>query len=385
MDIINTEEVKGLAAFRGKNCVSIYIPTHVFGRETFEGEDTILFKNLIQKIDNQLSEKGMKQNDIDKMLMPAKKLITDTGFWRKQSEGLAVFISEGSFKYFHIPSHFEQFDIISDKFYLKPILPMFFENGYFYILALSKDVVKFYQCTRHSITNFDLEDFVPQGMEEALMYDDPQQSLQHHSGSGGKSNAMFHGQGGGRDDQKTDIARYLNAVDDGLMRLIKADKVPMVIAAVDYLIPIYKSVSKYNYIMDDGLMGNPEYVDMAELHSKSWAIAEPFFMKNRKKAMSNYLENPDASLVTSNIDRIIPAAHFKQVNQLFIEKNAAIWGRFDEVNNKLEIHNEYKEGDDDLINETAIHTFINGGEVYALPPEEMPDQNNKIAAVLRFS
>jgi hypothetical protein len=385
MDIINTEEVKRLAAYKGKNCVSIYIPTHVFGKETLEGEDTILFKNLIQKIDNQLSEKGMKQVDIDKMLQPAKKLITDTGFWRKQSEGLAVFISENSFKLFHIPNDFEQFDIISDKFYLKPILPLFFENGYFYLLALSKDAVKFYQCTRHTISVFDLEDFVPQGMEEALMYDDPTKTLQHHSGQGGKSNAIFHGQGGGRDDQKTDIARYLSVVDDGLMKLIKGDQVPMVIAAVDYLIPIYKNVSKYNNIMEEGITGNPEYVDMNELHSKAWDVVEPYFMRNKRRAMNNYLENPDASLVTSNTDRIIPAAYFKQVNQLFIENNAKIWGRFDETKNKLEIHNEYKEGDDDLLNEAAIHTFINGGEVYALSKEEMPDQFSKVAAVLRYS
>jgi hypothetical protein len=385
MDIINTAEVKELAAFKGNNCVSVYIPTHVFGKETYEGEDTIRFKSLMQKIENQLSEKGLKQTEIDKLLMPAKKLITDTGFWRKQSEGLAVFIAEDFFKFFHIPTDFEQFEIISDKFHLKPILPLFFENGFFYILALSKDAVKFYQCTRHTISNFDLEDFVPQGMEEALMYDDPQQSLQHYSGSGTKSNAMFHGQGGGKDEQKTDIARYLSAVDEGLMKLIKADNVPMVIAAVDYLIPIYKGVSKYNHIMEDGVMGNPEYVDIHELHSKAWDAVEPYFMKNKRKAMTNYLENPDAALVTSSLERIIPAAFFKQVNQLFIEKNTTIWGKFDPIKNKLEIHNDYKNGDDDLLDEAAIHTFLNGGEVFALPADEMPDQFSKIAAVFRFS
>jgi hypothetical protein len=385
MDIINTDEVKRLAAFRGKNCISIYIPTHVFGKETFEGEDTIRFKNLVQKIENQLSERGMKKVDIDKMLMQAKNLISDTGFWRKQSEGLAVFISEDFFKYYQVPVNFSQFDIINDKFHLKPILPLFFENGFFYLLGISKDAVKFFQCTRHTITPIDLEDLVPQGMEEALMYDDPTSNLQHHSGQGGKSNAIFHGQGGGRDVQKTDVARYLNVVDDGLMKLIKGDQVPMVIASVDYLVPIYKSVSKYSQIMDDAVLGNPEYTDMNELHSKAWDVVEPYFMRNKRRAITNYQENPDAALVTSSPDRIIPAAFFRQINQLFILKDSTIWGHFDQENNKLDMHDTYQNGDDDLLNEVAVHTFINGGEVYALSQEEMPDHNSKVAAVLRFS
>jgi hypothetical protein len=385
MEILHRDEVKNLVDFKSDTCVSIYIPTHINGRETLEGKDVLKFKNTVHKIEKQLEEKGFKNEKITSFLKPAKTLINDTGFWRFQSEGLAVFIGDNFFTYFKIPLRFEENTIISKKFFLKPLLPLFFENGYFYLLALSKDQVKFFQCTRFSITEIDLEDLVPQGMEEALMYDDPTSNIQHHSGSGGKSNAIFHGQGGGKDVQKTDIARYLNVVDEGIMKLIKGEQTPLVLAAVDYLIPIYKDVSKYNNIMPVSISGNPEYGASKELHQKAVKIVEPWFEQNKSKALKNYYENHDASLVSSSPDRVVPAAFFKQINQLFIRKDGMLWGKFDKENGNLIINNNKNEGQEELLNEVAVQTFINGGEVYELNEDEMPDKNSPVAAVFRFA
>ncbi|MDQ3191624.1 MAG: hypothetical protein M3Q58_08525 [Bacteroidota bacterium] len=386
MEMINSEEIKKLSEIQSDNCVSIYLPTHFFGKETFEGEDLINFKSTIQKMEGQLIEKGVKKDKVENMLKPAKELIKNSGFWRKQSKGLAVFISDNFFKHYELPIEFTSFDIISNKFHLKPLFPIIFDDGIFYLLAFSKDQVKLYTATKHSITEVELEDLVPQGMEEALMYDDPSSgTLQHHSGQGGQANAMFHGHGGGKDTQKTDVARYLNVVDEGIMKLIKGDHTPMVLAAVDYLVPIYKGVSNYNHITENAVFGNPEYVNVNEIHEKAWQVVEPELRRNREKAILNYKENFNASLVTSSPERIIPAAYYKQVNQLFIEKDANIWGKFDLQNNNLEIHDTFQEGDSCLINEAAVQSFINGAEVYALSKEEMPEANSPISAVLRFA
>ncbi|HET6244928.1 MAG: hypothetical protein H0V01_00140 [Bacteroidetes bacterium] len=387
MEMINREEIKKLAAIKSTICISIYLPTHFFGKETFEGEDMINFKSTIQKIENRLIEKGIKKDKVENMLKPAKELINDTGFWRRQSKGLAVFISDNYFNHYEIPVELTSFELIAGNFHLTPLFPVVFENGVFYLLAFSKDKVRLYTATKYEINEIELEDFVPQGMQEALMYDDPQNmgTLQHHSGQGGQANAMFHGQGAGKDVQKTDVARYLNVVDSGIMKLIKGEQTPLVLAAVDYLVPIYKTVSNYNFIAENAVFGNPEYVNINELHEKAWEEVEPEFKKKREKAILNYKENFDASLVSSTPERIIPAAFYKQVNQLFIEKDANIWGNFNPENNTLEIHKTYKEGDHCLINETAIQSFINGGEVHTLLKEEMPDANNPMSVVLRFA
>ena len=60
MEIINKEEIKRLASNKSDVCISIYIPTHYYGRETFEGEDMINFKSTIQKIENEFTDYKFK-------------------------------------------------------------------------------------------------------------------------------------------------------------------------------------------------------------------------------------------------------------------------------------------------------------------------------------
>jgi hypothetical protein len=385
MDVMTSVEFSEIAEYTSDFCISVYIPTHRGGMETTNGDDSIRLKTSIQEIENNLLKRGVKTDNVKALLQPAKNLVNDSGFWRHQSDGLAIFIADGFFKYLPLPLNFEKFTNIGSKFYVKPLIPLFSDNGLFYILSFSKDAVKFYQATQFTISEVELEDFVPQGMEEALMYDDPTSNLQHHSGSGGKSNAIFHGQGGGKDTMKTDTERYLYMVDEGIMRLIKGEHTPLVLAAVDYMIPMYKGISKYSNIMNEGITGNPEYIEENILHKKSWNIVEPFFRESRKMAIRNFYENPDADLISSDMQKIIPAAFYKQVNQLFLLKDANIWGEFNKEKNRLEIFDKYKEGAGCLLDEAAVQTIINGGEVYIMEKAEMPVKTGPVAAVLRFS
>ena len=50
MDILSREDFEKLANFQGENCVSIYIPTHPFGKEVHNGKDALLYKNQLQKV-----------------------------------------------------------------------------------------------------------------------------------------------------------------------------------------------------------------------------------------------------------------------------------------------------------------------------------------------
>ncbi|MCZ7666924.1 MAG: hypothetical protein M5U34_06735 [Chloroflexi bacterium] len=68
---------------------------------------------------------------------------------------------------------------------------------------------------------------------------------------------------------------------------------------------------------------------------------------------------------------------------MFVALSQRLWGRFDPETGTVELHQEQQSGDDDLLNTVAIQTMINGGTVYAVPLEEMPDQT-VLAAVYRY-
>ena len=140
MDIITNEELKTFLA-RGPGWhVSLFMPTHRRGRET--EQDPIRFGNLLREVEERLLDKGLRSREVQEMLKPAQRLVQEPGFWRYQSHGLAVFFAPEEFHAYRLPLPFEELVVISNRFHLKPLLPLFASDGHFYILALSQNQVR---------------------------------------------------------------------------------------------------------------------------------------------------------------------------------------------------------------------------------------------------
>src|SRR5687767_7735657 len=53
---------------------------------------------------------------------------------------------------------------------------------------------------------------------------------------------------------------------------------PMVLAAVEHLVPVWRHASTYPHLVDETLAGNPEGLGSHELHAGAWAVVEPLFL-----------------------------------------------------------------------------------------------------------
>ena len=253
MKLFSIEELATLTLEANTNCVSIYMPTYKMSTETLQ--NPIRFKNLIREAEEKLIETGLRGQEAKDLLLPAHEL-DEYDFWQHQSDGLAIFISNNFFSYYTVPIDFQELVVVTDRFHIKPLISLLTGDGQFYILALSQNLVRLFQGTRYSVNQIELED-LPTSIAEALKYDDPEKSLQFHTGtpqggSGGRA-AIFHGQGAGNDDAKDNILRYFRKVNDGLQQLLKNQKCPLVLVGVDYLLPIYKQANSYSDLIDEGI------------------------------------------------------------------------------------------------------------------------------------
>jgi hypothetical protein len=79
----------------------------------------------------------------------------------------------------------------------------------------------------------------------------------------------------------------------------------------------------------------------------------------------------------------VAAAYYGRIDHLFVAVGVQQWGNFDPQANELQIHSENEPGDEDLLNAAAIQTVLNGGTVYALEPQAVPEQA-PLAAVFRY-
>jgi len=383
MDLLTKDDLRTLIEKQKGRCISIFMPSRRAAPEN--QQNPIRFKNLLGEAERQLLASGLRRIEAEKLLKPSQGLLNNRSFWQHQSDGLSVFLSSRTFRYHRLPFSFDELVVVTDRFHVKPLLPLFTGAGRFYLLAFSQNKVRLLQGTRYSASEVELE-AVPKSIDQALKYDDPEKQLQFHTGTpGGRGEraAMFHGHGVGTDDAKQNILRYFRQIDKGLHDLLKDEQIPLVLAGVEYLFPIYRQANRYPYLVDEGITGNPDELSAKELHGRAWSVVEPLFLKARDQAVARYKQLAGTGLASSDLESIVRAAYHGRVESLFVPVGIQRWGRYDPDANVVHSHPNPEPEDQDLLDLATIHTLLHSGTVYAVKPEEVPDGVVQ-AAVFRY-
>ena len=385
MENLTLDQIKGLAQQTANPSISLFLPTHRTGQDI--QQDPIRLKNLLRDAEQQLLNSGMGPREVNALLQPAQALLNDSYFWRHQYDGLAVFMAADDFHYYHLPFFVEELLIIAPSYYVKPVLPLFTNNGHYYILALSQNEIRLFEGTRHSVGQIDLPVELPESLNEALNLDEPEKQLQMHTGTspGGAGTGMFHGQGSGAEEQEAGIEHYLSLVDSGLKEIFGEQQTPLVLAGVDYLLPIYRKVSDYAHIMPEGITGSPEHLLPEALQELAWPIVEPHFRQETEKIMAAYQQLADTDKASDNVAEIVAAAVNGRVDRLVLAVDTQVWGNFNRDTGEVVYYQEGQRKEDHLplLDFAAMQTLQNGGTVFALSQDEMPTKS-AIAAVFRY-
>ena len=69
---------------------------------------------------------------------------------------------------------------------------------------------------------------------------------------------------------------------------------------------------------------------------------------------------------------------------MFVAVGVRRWGHFDQSRYEIEVHDEKQPADQDLLDLAAAQTVLNGGTVYAVDPDAMPEAGAELAAVYRY-
>lgn len=374
MDELTRDELRALLHPPSGTCLSLFMPAHRAGPEKQQGP--IRLENLLREAAQQLLESGLDSAAAHELLAPIQPLIADWLFWQHQSDGLAIFIAPGFFRFYRLPLTFAEMVVVNKQFYIRPLLPLLPGDGQIYILALSKNGVRLWQATRYRASEIALQD-VPANLAETLKYDDFEKQTQFHTGvpgRGGERGIIFHGQGARSDVEKEEILRYFQHINRGVHAALRNDHAPLVLAGVDYLLPLYREVNTYPYLMDNGVVGNPNHLSSAELHQRAWEIARPILQRSQAEATDRYRRyaNTRPHLVSSDLREIIPAACHGRVDTLFLTTDHSQWGSYDAATSVVLLHERPRSGDIDLMDLAAYQTLLNNGSVYAVASEQMP-------------
>ncbi|WP_373058852.1 hypothetical protein [Zunongwangia sp. H14] len=384
MSIISQEKFKEISNFHGEPCVSIFLPTQRGGKEVLEQKSRTQLKSIWDETKKELEAMEVPGEKIEQLGKPVQELIDDAEFWRHQSDGLAIFSAEGFFEKFTVPVNFEAYKYISKEFYVRPLVPVFNGDERFYLLAVTQDSVSFYEATKHSIGEIEVDDLTPSQLEDRVGYDYEEKHSKSKTQNSQTGSATTHGYDAANRDDKNEILRFFRAIDKGLHEILRDEKAPLVVACQDYLFPIYKEANSYKNLFDEVVPGNPSDSDMLGLHQKALGIMEPHLEKEKRSKLENFKEHTPEQ-VSSKVSDIIPAAFEGKIDTLFLENRGEVWGTYNEENRKVETEEQRSSKNTSLTNLAAAKVIENGGAVYLVEHAFMPEKDAGLNAIFRYS
>jgi hypothetical protein len=381
LDTLTADLLKDLGQRSGEISVSIYLPTFRQGADVNEKKNEIEWKTALKQAFDQLLIQGISKNVAEELLNPAQQTLEILDFQQRLPKGIGIFLSHNYYHIVALPFSPMKEVVVANAFELAPILPMW-HSHYFFLLVLSKKQAKLFQCTPFNLTPIALPE-MPNGIEDVVHLEEKNdQKLFRTGSSGGGSGGNYHGMGSGQPDDKENIALYFEEIDRTIRQeVLHNENVPVLLAGVDYMIPIYKKVSHYRYIYPEALIGNYEHKNMSVLFEEVKEKMQSWFEEPSAKAMETFRNSLGSHLALTFIPDIMRAAEYGQVRTLWIKPNTHLWGIFNKNVTTPEIHHIQQPQDECLINRAAVMTWLNGGDVF---PLQNTEGDQEMLALLRY-
>ena len=385
---MQTLSKQGLLALADQDAgvaVSIFLPTHGAGAE--ERQDAMRLRNLLRLAEHRLALAGVHGGRSRRLLAPAAELVEQPAFWRAPGGGLALLLAGGDAHRLRLRYRPHELAAVAPRFHVKPLLPLLCGDGRFHLLALSQGRVRLFAGDRDGLRAVGLPG-VPASLAEAMRLDDREDQLQlHETGMarpGGRPAAVFNGHGVGSDDAKDRILRFFREVDRGVRAAVDDAQAPLLLAAVDYLVPIYRAASTYPHLLQSSLHCNPDRLDPATLHQQAWAVVGDGFRQRQRAAAARWRGLAGTGLAVSELPDVVAGAVGGRVEALLVPMDAERWGTADAAGGAVEVHEEPRPGDVDLLDLAMVETLRHHGSAYPLDPADLPG-GGQPAAILRYA
>lgn len=395
-DEITPDVVRELVSDGAAPHVSIFTSTERSWNEARK-KNELLLRDRLDEAAARLTETGRPDAEIESLLAPGRDLAQDDAFWRSPTDGLALFLSNEETRAFRLPFQPNNSTRVDSRFHVRPLWNGLDPDGSYYVLALSLGGARLFRGTRYTFEEIELED-VPLTLDEELANEEHLRSLNLHTtsgptGAGGGQAAVFHGgeDAGDAAYVKNAILRFFQNLENGVTAHLKQASTPppLLLAGLDYLQGIYRKANHYGELVETGIEGpltdwQTRSWDQEALHERAWEAIRPALEKPRRQAVERFgtLYAEDPSRVAIRVDELIPAAFDGRVETLFLPQGETVSGRFDPADRTVQISEDPRPGNTDLLELALARTMETGGRVFVLDPEAIPEA--PVAAILRY-
>lgn len=370
VDIPTRSDVIDLARHRDPMSVSLFLPTTPVTARA--DADRILCKNLAREALDQLPQESSEENrrfrDLAEEL---DDLIEDDDFWKLGANGLAVFATPENLRTYRVPTTFTPGAHASDRFHLKPLLRATTFSNACHVLALADGSVRLVQVSAE----------LP---AVAIKVPDMPESAADAAGKASIADRTIAGSLSGSSGKNLRLRQYARKVDAALRNVLAGSDLPLLLAAVERLDAIYRSVNTYPHLAARSLEGGRERMSEAELAAAARPILDEIYAGRLTSWRETFAQREPVGRTTTDVAHAARAATYGIVQSILVDIDAVLPGTIDETTGAIAFDKDATSDNFGLIDEIARRALLGGADVLAVRATDIPG-GTPLAAILRYT
>ena len=364
IDLPTRADVERLAAARDPLSVTIYLPTST--QKSDAVHNRLRMRELVDPALAELKDRAEKRGyqEIEEHL---NGLLDDDEFWTDLGNSLAVFVTSDGITEFRLPSDLAARVSVSDRFAITPLLrALTFPNAAF-ALALSQNSARLIEISAG---------LPPQEIDVPGLPSDAVSAVAVESISGRSHHRRLVGDEG----RKVRLTQYARAVDHALRPFLNSESVPLVLAATEPMLTIYRGLCGYAHLAEQSIRGNADELTNAEIADQVRGVLDEFYAHELAELHSTYQERKNAGRGSADLSDLARAAAWGNLDTLVVDMDARSAGTVDD-DGSLVLGDETGH---DAIEEIARRAIATGARVLAVRAEDLPD-GVEAAGILRYA
>lgn len=369
LDLPTMTEIKALSEARDPVSISIYLGTTPETQKI--GAARTRLGQMLKEAESQLEAAGTEKRSIWPISEQVQDLMDDDNFWQKQAHALAIFVTPSRLVTHRFAARITETVQVSDRFHLKPLLRSVTVPQSGYVLALEEDRVRVFD--------------VAAG-ERAVEIRIPDMPKDAHSAAGTASvnSRSASGRVQGDEGQKLRLRQYARKVDAALRPYLSGRSEPLILAASEPLLSIFRSVNSYPHLVDDAIEASPAKMGEADIKDRAQPMIRTLHEARVASALETLSARENEGRATTDIAQAARAATYGAVDTLLVDMDDVIAGTVDDATGAVTFAESESAVSYGVVDEIAGRVLAAGGTVLAVRKADLPEHAS-LAAILRFA
>ena len=372
MQAVNTLPwFKELLAEHQPPCISIYHPA---ARSAPPAIGVAAgFQHLLEKAQQQLDKRYTSRQSgplIDKLNHYAK----NPDLWEGDREALAFFASPDYDNVIQLRRPTRPLAEVADTFHVKPLIRALQLAQRYQVLCVAPRRVRLFEGDPYTIREIKLSPTVPTSVDDPIARESPA----NDTAKAGQPSAP---QGA------VPVERFFRLVDQTIWdHHSRAAKLPIIVCADVQHLTHFLSTSKNENVLkekDQAVALNPEAATPQRLMEESSRILRPRVEEELRQLNDTYHAAKARHLGSDELIQVAQAAATGRVGTLLVDSDKTIPGILHRHSGLIEPADLANPRADDILDDLAEMVLRMDGQVFVIPPEQMPTEAG-VAAVFRY-